>query len=442
MNRPWRIARRTFLRGTAASMALPLLDQMWSSDREAYAATPPLRFAAVYVPNGILMQRFTPATTGSNYALTPSLRPLEPIKSEVLVVSDLHNRVAGELPNLHLAGVASFLTAQFPNGRDGVINNHTTVDQVIAQSVRGQTRFNSLELAAEAGGIEGCDGIPCVYGLTLAWANSRTPLKVEVNAQSAFNRIFSDVSTGPNVGDGELEQRTKLRTSVLDVVRSDADRLRARLGTADRLKLEEYFSSVRELETRLMQATGAGTGQMCKPGAVPAKTLDYRANAKAMLDVIALAFQCDITRVVTFMLGAWESSYVFDFLSVRADHHGVSHHGGDSGNWRDLEAINTWEVSQFAYLAEKLKNMKEGDGSVLDHSALLFGSDVSDGDSHSYENMPTLVAGRLGGAINSGRHIRAPEGTPAANLLLGLMRGYGLTDARFGNSTAALNLKA
>lgn len=452
----WYVPRRTLLRGGAAAIALPFLEQMLLPRRTARAAdSSPLRFLAFSTPNGIYMPRFKPAAEGAGYELTPILKPLETIKGDVMVAGGLHNRIAGEASNLHLAGIAALLTGVLP-AATGEVNVGVSADRKIAAApgTKG-TAFASLELGGGEEGVEACDGMPCIYGRTLSWANATTPVAKETDPQAAFKRLFGTAGGPPmsmTPGTPAPDERQKRRASIIDACKTDATALRGKLGKADRDKFDQYINSVRELE---MQVSAPGVGGSGNGGSTPApascKTptspggsypTDYPARIKALLDVVALAFQCDLTRVVTFMLADWESAYVFKQLGLTGQHHvDYSHHENSPAKEDALEKIDRWQVEQFVYLASKLKGMAEGDGTVLDHSALVFSSEISDGDTHSYDDLPVLIAGKLGGAINSGRSKRFGN-VPIANLWLTLMRSFGLTDGSFGNSTGTLDLKA
>lgn len=445
----WYVPRRALLRGAGAALALPFLEQMLPPGRAAQAAEVPKRFVAFFVPNGIYMQRFTPAAEGAGYALTPILTPLAPIKDDVLVASGFSNRVAGEAANLHLAGIAALLTGALPSA-DGDVHTGVSADRLMAASVSGKTPFASLELGGGEEGVEACDGMPCVYGRTLSWANATTPVLKETDPVAAFQRVFGGATKPASPSQPDAPDPAVLRRKrILDAVKGDADRLRRRLGKTDAAKLDQYLTSVNELDARVAQLAMSGGSPSSSPscGSATAPTssfaADYPARAKALMDVIALSLQCDRTRVATFMLADWESAYVFRSLGLSGQHHvDYSHHENKADKVDALEKIDRWEVEQFAYLAAKLKAMPELDGSVLDHSALLFGSEMSDGDTHSYSNLPILLAGRLGGAVKPGRHKRFAGDPPLANLLLTLMRGFGLSDAKFGNSTGTADLLA
>ncbi|MDX2055781.1 MAG: DUF1552 domain-containing protein [Polyangiaceae bacterium] len=439
MKPSWYISRRTLLRGAGVAMALPFFDQMVAPKANAQALVP-LRFAATFVPNGVYLPGFFPATEGVNYATSPILMPVEAIRNDVLILSGLDNSVAQPNGNMHTAGIAAFLTGAFEAGGP-------SLDQVIAQKTKGMTPFPSLEFHGGEEGIEGCEQ-PCYLHETLAWSAAGQGIAPERNPQAAFNRLVGSIpATVPSSTEPTppvVDPKLAIRRSVLDAVQADATTLSAKLGPTDKAKLDAYLTAVREVEQRLAVGVTPGGGTTCSaPSSAPAPFADdYPARIKAFMDVTALALQCDLTRAVTFMLAGWESRHVFSFLGLKDQHHiAYSHHENNPTLVDGCTKIDRWEVEQFVYLATLLKGAMEPNGqSVLDNSALLFGSEVSDGNAHSRDNMPILVAGKLGGAIQSGRHLKATG--PLANLYLSILQSFDPVASKFGNSTAALNLKA
>lgn len=438
----WELSRRTVLRGLGTTLALPVLEAMMPGLARAQAMGRPRRLVAFYVACGIYMQRWTPAATGAGYALTPILTPLgdyqgQPsVQGEVMVVTGLANRPARpDGPGDHASGTGAFITAAHPFKTNGAnIRNGISLDQVYANHVRGQTKFASLELGIDGGGTSGdCDsGYSCAYARNVAWASETQPLAKETNPQSVFDRLFA--GQDPNQTAAALAKRKRLKQSVLDAVKEDATSLNARLGKTDQRKLDEYLTGVREMETRIQgeQATS------CSPGTRPSAWTDIRDKTKQMLDLIAWAFQCDLTRVATFMLQNAGSNYVYRFLNITEGHHSLSHHAGDQGKLDQLEIIDRWEVEQFAYLVRKLKSIQEPDGTVLDNSLVFFSSEIEDGNSHSHFNMPILVAGKGGGAFNTGRHLRFANEPSVANLFVSMLNALGSPATSFGDSTGPL----
>jgi hypothetical protein len=431
----WALSRRTFLRGAGTLVALPLLDAMLDAPgARAQAATPPRRFFAFYVPNGIVMDAWTPSSEGEGYALTPILQPLANLKSDVVVLSGLRNFAAfaqGDGPGDHARGTGCFLTATHLRKTEGSdIRNGVSVDQIIAEASSGQTRFSSLELGCEGGGSTGgCDsGYSCAYSRNISWAGPATPMPKETNPRAAFDRLFS--GTNPTETAEARARRKRLKHSVLDYVKADAARIQAKVGARDKAKLDEYLSGVRDIEARLDAPEGAVCAPPSRPEGVPGDTQAY---VRLMLDITATAFACDVTRVATFMLGNGGSGRSYPFLGVSDAHHEISHHQGDQAKIDKLQIIDTWEVEQLAYFLEKLKGIDEAGQNVLFHSTVFFSSEIEDGNSHFHGNLPVLVAGQGGGTIRTGRHVRVPDETPIANLFLSLIGSAGGSAATFGD---------
>ncbi|WP_426755723.1 DUF1552 domain-containing protein [Myxococcus sp. Y35] len=428
MSKKFRLSRRTVLRGTGALMALPLLEQMLP--RSAYGAPGdvPRRLAVFYTPNGIHMQKWTPATEGPGWALTPTLEPLAAVKDDLLVISGLANMPAfPEGDGHHAAATGSFLTCAKVYKTEGTnIRVGISMDQVIANHLTATraTRYGSMELGIDAGrGIGNCDsGYACPYANNIAWSGPRTPVAKETSAMAAFNRLFAGATPGET--QAQIEKRRAYGKSIIDVVRDDATALQGQLGTTDLQKLEEYFTSVRELEKRVEDVSAPSMS--CVPGAVPMDSEDPTAKTKAMLDLIILAFQCDVTRVATFMLANARANKVYPFLGLSGGHHTYSHHQKVQSNYDALATIDKWEVTLLQYMLERMKSIIEVNGmSLLDNSMVYFSSEVGDGDSHNHVDLPIILAGRGGGALTPGRHIRYQQ-DPLANLYIYLMQAMGV----------------
>jgi hypothetical protein len=404
----------------------------------------PKRFLAFYVPCGIRMNRWTPAGTGTNWALTSILSGLgakgqDPsIQGDVNVISGLSNRPARpDGPGDHASGTGAFITARHPFKTEAAnIRNGISLDQIFANAFRSQTKFASLELGTDGGGSSGnCDsGYSCAYARNIAWASETQPLAKETNPQTVFDRLFGGLD--PNQSAQLVERRKRLKQSVLDAVKEDTEALKPKLGATDRRKLDEYQTGIRELERRAQSET---VQTVCAPGSKPAQVGDLRDRTKVMLDLAAWAFRCDLTRSATFMLQNAGSGFVFNFLGLSDGHHSYSHHGGNTANNDALEKINIWEVEQFAYLARQLKAMQDPNGtSVLDNSLLFFSSEIEDGDSHSHDNMPILIAGKGGGRVPGGRHLKFTNAPSVANLFVSITEALGAPQASFGDSTGPL----
>ncbi len=442
-SKKWELSRRTLLRGVGTLLALPVLDAMLPSIARAQAAgTAPKRLVAFYAACGIRMSAWTPAATGANYALSPILTPLgaynglPSVKDDVLVLTGLANRPAQpDGPGDHASGTGAFLTAAHPFKTNASnIKNGISMDQVAANALRQFTRFPSLELGINAGGSSGdCDsGYSCAYANNISWASATQPLAKETNPQAVFDRLFGAVD--PNQTQAAVARRKKYKQSVLDSVKDDAASLKSRLGTTDKRKIDEFSTGLRELEVRVQSEQPTGCQPAARPGAAP----DLRTKTTQMLDLVAFAFQCDLTRVATFMLQNAGSNYVYDFLGITDGHHELSHHGGDAAKLAALQKIGAWEVEQFAYLLRKLKAIPEAGSNVLDNSLAFFSSEIEDGDSHSHFNMPILVGGRAGGNFSPGRHVRYTGSPSVGNLFHSMLTATGVPSASFGDSTGLL----
>jgi hypothetical protein len=366
------------------------------------------------------------------------LTPLAPVKDDVLVLTGLANRPARpDGAGDHASGTGAFITAAHPFKTQGAdIRNGISMDQVAAGVLKQHTKFPSLQLGVDGGGSSGdCDsGYSCAYARNISWASETTPLPKETNPASVFDRLFAGVD--PNMSAAAAERRRRLKQSVLDSVKDDANALHAKLGTTDRRKVDEYLTGVRELELRI--ASTQTPVPVCTPGGRPSGYTDIRDHTKQMLDLIVLAFQCDVTRVATFMLRNAGSNYPFTFLGISGGHHSLSHHQGNTSNLAALEQIDRWEVEQLAYLLTQMKKVVEPDGTLLDNSAVFFSSEIEDGDTHSHLNMPILVAGKAGGKLTPGRHVRYTTELSVANLFVSLLDAVGAPVASFGNSTGPL----
>ncbi|RKH29912.1 DUF1552 domain-containing protein [Corallococcus praedator] len=437
MSRQPLLSRRTLLRGMGALMALPLLEGMRPGVARGAPVPAPRRFAVFYTPCGIHMPKWTPGGVGANWSLTPTLASLAPVKNDVLVLSGLDNlpgRPDGD--GHHAAATSAFLSCVKALKTEGSnIRTGISMDQVLAKAVGKATRFPSLELGIDQGkGIGNCDsGYACPYANNIAWAGPSTPVPKETSPRAAFERLFADFD--PNITQAELAKRRAYGLSIIDAVRDDAKALEGRLGTTDRRKLDEYFTGVRELEMRVNAMEGAGP--TCGAVATPVDTLDVREKTKAMMDLIVLAFQCDLTRTCTFMLGNARSQRVYSFLGLSGEHHAYSHHQKAQANYDALAKIDKWEVEQYAYLLQRMKGVLEGEGTLLDHSAVYFSSEVADGNMHEHTNLPILLAGRAGGALSPGRHVQY-EDVPLANLYISLLNIFGVPVTTFGDGTGPL----
>ncbi len=441
----WALSRRAFLGGAGVAVGLPLLEAMLPDvlrRAEGQAAPPPVRFLSYYVPNGFHMADWTPNQSGEGYALPTILSPLADVQSDMLVLSGIQNDPARpDGPGDHASGTVAFLTAAHPFKTKGAnIYNGVSCDQVAAGVLGQYTRRPSLQLGISGGDSVGdCDsGYSCAYARNISWSGPQTPLAKMTQPREVFDLVFAGLDPGQNLR--EQEKRRRYRTSVLDVVVGDVQRLQPRLGTTDRRKLEEYLTGIRELER---QIEGTEGGPVCDPGTRPADHGgDVRVHLQQMADLMVLAMQCDITRVLTFMLDNAGGYRVYDFLDVNGEpitrgHHDISHHQDLQENFDMLTVIGRWEIEQLAYLLERMKATPEPtetnpDATLLDNSVVFFSSEIEDGNSHSHYNLPIILAGRAGGAIRPGRHVVYDNEPPIANLFISLLEIVGAPVASFG----------
>lgn len=437
------LGRRTFLRGMGAAVALPFLDAMtpaFAAASRIGAANTPRRVAFVYVPNGIIMKDWTPAAEGSAFEFTRILKPLEPCRQNLLVLSGLTQnagRALGDGPGDHARAAASFLTGIHPKKTSGAdISLGVSVDQIAAQKVGSATRFASLELGCEDGRLVGnCDsGYSCAYSNSIAWRSSTTPLPPEVNPRAVFERLFGDASETPEV----RAKRLAYNKSILDFVLDDTQKLKGDLGRTDRRKLDEYLDAVREIERRIEQAEHDSTQftpTIEKPAGVPVEFADH---VHLMFDLMTLAFQADLTRISTFMICREGSTRTYREIGVSDAHHPLTHHRGNPEWIEKVTKINCFHLEQFAYFINKLKSTPDGDGTLLDRMMVVYGSGLSDGNQHTHNDLPAIVAGRGNGALRPGRHVRYPKETPMNNLYVALLDHMGVPPEKIGDSTGEL----
>jgi hypothetical protein len=432
------LSRRAVLRGTGATIALPLLSAMLPAS-PAHAATPRSRFACIYIPHGAVMRQWTPATEGTDFELPPILRSLEPFRSQLVVVSDLTLPLAyGEDASAganHTRSSAVWITCAKPDTgatpRLGV-----SVDQVAAQSFGQDTPLPSLELSLEEGGLSGGSGLSGAYRNTIAWRTPTAPLPMEQNPQVVFERLFGDGATA--------EQRARRRAqagSLLDSVLAEASGLGRTLPADDRVRLERHLEDVREVERRIALAGQKVGGDLVvpeKPAGVPD---DFEQHAKLMFDLLALAWAADLTRVGTLMIAKEVSNAVYPASGINDPFHNLSHHSEVPANIERYARLNAYHTSiTLAYFLNKLRDTPDGDGTLLDHSLVLYGSGMSNSNQHDHDPLPTLVAGGASGALGGGRHLRAGTGTPFANLLVALLGKLGVEAESFGDSTGVVAL--
>lgn len=443
------LARRTFLRGLGTAVALPVLDAMLPARALAAVGGPgsatlfPRRVAWIYVPNGANMADWTPATTGPDYALPSILEPLAAHRRDFTVISGLANHQGDELGDgggAHARASASFLTGVHPRKTAGAdIKAGISVDQIAANQIGDQTRLPSLELSCDGGQHAGsCDsGYSCAYQFNLSWKSETQPMNPEVDPRAAFERLFGNGDPAATLEAGA--RRALYRKSILDYVLDDAHRLESRLGEADRRKLDEYLTAVRDLERRIERAEKFGAAQPPPGTAMPEMFETYEQQLHLMFDVMALAFQTDSTRIATFIVAHDGSNRPYPNIGIRDGHHDLSHHRNDEEKKKKLAQINRYHAQQFARFLDRLKSTREGEGSLLDSSTILYGSALSNGDKHSPEDLPILVAGRGGNALATGRHLRVDNRTPMTNLYRSMLDNVGVRTEKVGDSTGKLD---
>jgi len=436
------LPRRTFLRGLGTTLALPFLDAMVPAfGATTNAAKAAVRLAFVYVPNGIIMKYWTPAAEGSSYEFMPAMKALEPYREQLLVLSGLaqvQGRALGDGAGDHARAGATWLTGVHPKKTEVDIHAGISADQIAAREFGKTTQLGSLEIGLESPALAGnCDsGYSCAYTNTISWRTPTTPLPVEVSPRAVFERLFGDgESTDPKARLTALKEQR----SILDYIRDDVSRLESGLGPRDRNKLDEYVESIRDIERRIQKAEEQNATVkmpvMERPTAIP---VEFEDHAKLMIDLQAIAFQADLTRVVSFMMAREGSNRSYRSIGVSDGHHSVTHHQNDPEKIEKVHKINTHHVDTFAYMLQKLRSTPDGDGNLLDHSLILYGSSISDGNAHTHHDLPIVLAGGGAGQFKSGRHIRYPKDTPLNNLLLSMLHDAGVPADKWGDSTGEL----
>lgn len=431
------LPRRMFLKGMGAAIALPMLDAMTPA-LAATRRTAPVRLGFTYVPNGITMEEWTPAAAGRAFDYSRVLKPLEPFRKDTLVLSGLAQRngnALGDGPGDHARAAAAYLTGVHPRKTAGAdIRNGVSVDQVAAQQIGSETRFASLELGCDDSRTVGnCDsGYSCAYTNSLAWRSETTPMPPETNPRLVFERLFGDIDT--SLPPEARARRLRYRRSILDLVGERTTALANDLGPADRRKLDEYLTSIREIERRIEMSEADMTGlvpTIDKPTGIPVLYADY---VNLMFDLQIIAFQTDMTRIVTMMMGREGSMRTYPEIGVPDPHHPLTHHRGNAEWIERVTQVNVMHMELFAKFIQKMKDTPDGDGSLLDHSMIVYGSGLSDGNRHTHEDLPVLLVGR-GGGFRTGQHIAYETNTPMTNLFLTLLDRMGVQAEQIGDST-------
>jgi hypothetical protein len=439
------LSRRSFLRSASAVIGLPLLDAMVPALAWARPAKqqPPLRLGFMYVPNGMVMANWTPATQGTRFAFPPILKPLEPFREHTLVLSGLmdHNANAlGDGGGDHARASASFLTGAHPRESGSDIYAGVSADQLAARALGRETRLPSLELGLEDTRIVGqCDGnYSCAYTSTISWRTPTTPLPPMPNPRHVFERLFGNAD--PKEDPLAATRRARYRQSVLDGVIEETRRLKSSVGDADRRKIDEYLTSIREVERSIQKAQRERPVHgptIERPSGIPA---DHAEHARLMFELLTLAFQSDSTRIATMMIGRESSIRSYDHLGIPEAHHQLSHHRNDPANLAKLTKIQTYHMGLFAKFIAKLQSTSDGDGSLLDHSMILYGAGIADSNRHTHEKLPILVVGKGNGDLRTGRHIDVGKNTPVTNLLLAMLERVNVRPERLGDSTGVMEI--
>jgi hypothetical protein len=432
------LSRRTFLRGAGVTLALPLLESMIPAATllGQTAANPRTRFGAIYFPHGAIMPQWTPAAEGAGFELTPILQPLKPFHNQINVISDLRHANAygsGATAN-HNRSAAAYLSGSFAEtGAQPSLS--ITVDQIAAQKIGQDTPLPSIELTIEEPSLNCGDGLSCSYRDTISWQGPHAPLPMQNNPQVVFERLFGDGNTA--------EQRKTRRAqsiSLLDSVVGEATSLQRKLPAADRTRLDQYLSDVREIERRVQKAGEQLSDDLPVPAAPTGVPRDIEEHIKLMYDLQVLAWQAEITRVSTFLMCKELSGSTYPKSGVRDAFHTLSHHSNVKENIDRFAVLNTYHVALFAYFLEKLRATPDGDGTLLDHSLVLYGSGMSDGNQHNHTDLPIVLAGGASGRLKGGRHLRHPKNTPMANLLVAMLDTLGIPTDKFGDSNGEVSL--
>jgi hypothetical protein len=437
------LPRRTFLRGMGVTVALPLLEAMVPALKAAAGPTvSPRRFVGVYVPHGWILDKFIPLKEGTDYDVTPILKPLEPVRDQLLFVSGVNGPATVDGGG-HALAPACWLTGSTAKKTQGAdIHVGTSIDQIIAKKIGQDTVYPSLELATEdfSETVGSCEiGFSCAYMNTISWSSPTTPVPMELNPRVVFERLFG--------GTGTPEQRLanmRWNSSILDDIKGQAQDLKRELGPQDQTRVNEYLENIREIERRIQRAELQAKQRVDVPSAPSGIPESFAEHTSMQFELLALALQADITRVASFMNGRDVSYHNYPELGFTDGHHPLSHHANNPEKMAKFAAINTYEMSIFGKFLQKLHDIADGDGTLLDHSTVLYGSGMSVGNLHSHTGFPMLIAGGGGGTIHGGRHQKHPvspeNGLPNGNVLLSIVRSFGCEVDSIGQSNGTVEL--
>jgi hypothetical protein len=433
------IPRRTFIRGMGVTLALPLLDSMIPA-RTLFAQTAAKgssRIGFVYIPHGAIMDKWTPATEGAGFEFTPILKPLEPFRDRLNVVTGLGHKAA-DTTAVHSLSPTTWLSGVRPKATQGVdAYAGITADQLAAQAIGQDTVLPSLELATEdhSGLIGSCDrDYGCIYMNTLSWRTPTTPMPMEINPRKVFERMFGEGGSA-----AQRLARIQEDRSILDAITKEASSLQLRLGPSDRQTMNQYLENIREIERRIQRAEKTqGDASLLLPARPAGVPFDFEEHVALMYELMALSYQANITRVITFMVSREVSNRTYPQVNVTDGHHAISHHQNRAEKMEKNVRIQTFNVNMFAAFVEKLKNTPDGDGSLLDNIVLLYGSNMSNSNAHDHFPLPNLVLGGAAGRLKGGRHLRYPDHTPMTNLLVSVLDKAGVRQETLGDSTGTL----
>jgi len=439
------LERRTFLRGIGAALALPLLDSMVPAMTAATLspAKPTIRLGFCYVPNGIIPKDWLPKTVGTGFEFMPTMKPLEPFRDKMLVTSNLaqiNGRALGDGAGDHARAGATWLTGVHPKKTEGAdIHAGISADQIAARALAKETQFGSLELGLEEPYLAGgCDsGYSCAYTNTISWRGPTTPNPVEISPRAIFERMFGD---GETTDPKARLQRMAQDRSILDFVRADVARLSPGLGGRDKNKLDEYLESIRDIERRIQKAEQQSATMklpvMERPVGIPETFEDH---AKLMSDLMVIAYQTDMTRVITFMMAREGSNRSYREIGIADGHHSVTHHQNDPDKIAKTQKIDEHHVRSLAYLVKRLDETQDGDGTLLDHTLLVYGSSIRDGNVHDHHDLPLVLIGGKTANVRGGRHVRYKAETPMTNLLVTMLDKAGVPAETLGDSTGKVD---
>ena len=436
------LPRRTFLRGMGVTLGLPLLDSMVPAFASAPAGPPATRLSFVYVPNGAIMENFTPASEGQNYEMTPILEPLTPFRKQFSVLSGLSSvqalGLAGETGGEHPRACATYLTGvhivtqNIRTGNDEV-RAGVSIDQLAARELEKHTEIGSLEIGIEESELS-CDG-SCAYTNTISWRDAATPLPMQNQPRAIFERMF-----GPSDSTSPEERRARIQRnrSILDFVSGEVNRLMSNIGAGDRRTVDQYLDSVRDIERRIQKAeqqSGRSLPTVSRPAGIPEV---FRDHIKLMFDLMTLAFQTDLTRIGSLQVGHEMSNSPYPEIGIPDPHHPFTHHQGDPVKIAKSVEINVYHMQMFAYFLDKLRSTPDGNGTLLDNSMIVYGSGLGDGNLHIPKSLPIVLAGGGSGKLPGGSHIRYEKDTPLSNLFLALLERLDVRMEKFGDSTGVL----